>query len=149
MTYTGPHTPGGEDVTLTGTAQEIHAKILKLNPNFNPADFVDNSTIAAREAEHALRLEKRNKVSVVATKQSASPNAPSTLLTDLVSRVALSALSLASFQVLPTLAASWRASTILKASLEAVVSVPGHVRVSGLVVRGSQPFTFAMMWVLA
>ncbi|KAK2874967.1 hypothetical protein FQN49_001900 [Arthroderma sp. PD_2] len=52
MTYMGPITPGGENVTLLGDAREIHAQIMKLNPKFNPMDFPDEST----------KLHKRSKV---------------------------------------------------------------------------------------
>ncbi|KFX85987.1 hypothetical protein O988_09823 [Pseudogymnoascus sp. VKM F-3808] len=39
MISIGPVTPGGPDVTLTGTAKSIYEQILVLNPSYNPADF--------------------------------------------------------------------------------------------------------------
>jgi hypothetical protein len=39
MIYIGPITPGGENVTLEGSAEEIHRHIKVLNPAFNPMDF--------------------------------------------------------------------------------------------------------------
>ncbi|EGD84880.1 hypothetical protein H112_08597 [Trichophyton rubrum D6] len=41
MIYTGPVTPGGDNVTLEGTIQEIFHQILKLNPSYKPEDFPD------------------------------------------------------------------------------------------------------------
>ncbi|KAK4136423.1 hypothetical protein BT67DRAFT_447817 [Trichocladium antarcticum] len=39
MTFTGPAVVGGPDVTLTGTAESIHAQLLQLNPQYDPWDF--------------------------------------------------------------------------------------------------------------
>ncbi|KFY18835.1 hypothetical protein V491_04686 [Pseudogymnoascus sp. VKM F-3775] len=39
MTSVGPITPGGPDVTLSGTAKSIYEQILALNPSYNPVDF--------------------------------------------------------------------------------------------------------------
>ncbi|CAF9937419.1 hypothetical protein IMSHALPRED_011132 [Imshaugia aleurites] len=39
MTYVGPHTPGGESVTLSGTAKAIYKRFLALNPAFYHDDF--------------------------------------------------------------------------------------------------------------
>ncbi|MCJ1469154.1 hypothetical protein MMC07_007787 [Pseudocyphellaria aurata] len=39
MTYVGPITPGGQNHTINGTAEEVHSKIIELNPSFNPHDW--------------------------------------------------------------------------------------------------------------
>lgn len=41
MIFTGPVTPGGPDVELQGTAQEIYQQVLELNPSYDPWDFPD------------------------------------------------------------------------------------------------------------
>ncbi|KAF3479665.1 uncharacterized protein GIQ15_06641 [Arthroderma uncinatum] len=53
MKYVGPITPGGANVTLEGTAEHIHAQILKLNPKFNPGDFHDD------KSDHELRTRSK------------------------------------------------------------------------------------------
>jgi len=40
MTFVGPAFPGGPDVELQGTAQSVHAQLLKLNPNYD-TDMAD------------------------------------------------------------------------------------------------------------
>ncbi|MCJ1263367.1 hypothetical protein MMC22_003237, partial [Lobaria immixta] len=68
MTYFGPITPGGKNHSINGTAEEVHKKILELNPSFNPYDWhkpgidsrdVLDPALASREALDAL--EKRAK----------------------------------------------------------------------------------------
>lgn len=41
-------TPGGEKVTLNGTVQEVHAQLLKLNPNWNE-DFSFNKSSSSSD----------------------------------------------------------------------------------------------------
>lgn len=41
MEFTGPVTPGGSDVILYGTAQQIYEQILALNPTYDVWDFPD------------------------------------------------------------------------------------------------------------
>lgn len=43
LTFTGPVTPDGKTITLTGTAEDIYAQILKLNPSYNATDFEDDN----------------------------------------------------------------------------------------------------------
>ncbi|KAK6338841.1 hypothetical protein TWF696_009649 [Orbilia brochopaga] len=47
MTWTGAITEGGPEVELNGTAQEITAQILELNPNWKPA--TEKNSLVARE----------------------------------------------------------------------------------------------------
>lgn len=46
-------TPGGDKVTLNGTVQEVHAQLLKLNPNYD-SDF------PAKRSEEPSSLTKRD-----------------------------------------------------------------------------------------
>ncbi|EFQ97335.1 hypothetical protein MGYG_00374 [Nannizzia gypsea CBS 118893] len=39
MIYEGPIVPGGDNVTLEGTIEEIFRQILALNPSYRPEDF--------------------------------------------------------------------------------------------------------------
>ncbi|PVH95196.1 hypothetical protein DM02DRAFT_537848, partial [Periconia macrospinosa] len=41
LTFKGPVTPGGPEVTLSGTAEEIYAKVLEINPSYDPWAFPD------------------------------------------------------------------------------------------------------------
>ncbi|MCJ1367176.1 hypothetical protein MMC16_006308 [Acarospora aff. strigata] len=41
LQYIGPIHPGGSDITLNGTAQELHSQILHLNPDFQISDFAE------------------------------------------------------------------------------------------------------------
>ncbi|KAI9675629.1 MAG: hypothetical protein M1817_000996 [Caeruleum heppii] len=50
LTYRGPITPGGDDVTLSGTAEDIHRQIRERNPTFNPDDFPSVRDAKAKRA---------------------------------------------------------------------------------------------------
>ncbi|KAK5656037.1 hypothetical protein OQA88_5176 [Cercophora sp. LCS_1] len=41
LTFSGPITPGGPTVNITGTAKSIYSNILELNPSYTPWDFAD------------------------------------------------------------------------------------------------------------
>jgi hypothetical protein len=41
MEFVGPITPGGPDVTLSGSAKDIYEQILELNPSYDVFDFPD------------------------------------------------------------------------------------------------------------
>lgn len=43
MEFTGPVFVGGDDVTLSGTAEEVYNQIIELNPNYNARDFPDTT----------------------------------------------------------------------------------------------------------
>ncbi|GBF65816.1 hypothetical protein TMEN_8534 [Trichophyton mentagrophytes] len=57
MVYIGPVTPGGENVTLEGSIQEIFHQILKLNPSYKQEDFHDTPDSHAHQV--GTNLEKR------------------------------------------------------------------------------------------
>lgn len=61
MVYIGPVTPGGENVTLEGSIQEIFHQILKLNPSYKQEDFPDTPDSHAHQV--GTNLEKRIPVS--------------------------------------------------------------------------------------
>lgn len=61
MVYIGPVTPGGDNVTLEGSIQEIFHQILKLNPSYKPEDFHDAPDGHAHQV--GTNLEKRMLVS--------------------------------------------------------------------------------------
>jgi hypothetical protein len=49
MTFTGPLTVGGPNVTLTGTAESIWGQLLEKNPNYDPWAFPEyQSRMAAK-----------------------------------------------------------------------------------------------------
>jgi hypothetical protein len=39
MEFLGPITPGGPDVTLSGSAKDIYEQIIELNPSYDVFDF--------------------------------------------------------------------------------------------------------------
>lgn len=39
MEFVGPITPGGPDVTLSGSAKDIYDQIMELNPSYDVFDF--------------------------------------------------------------------------------------------------------------
>ncbi|KAF1810898.1 hypothetical protein P152DRAFT_483602 [Eremomyces bilateralis CBS 781.70] len=59
MKYTGPITPGGEDVELSGTAEDVYNQIVHLNPSYDPAAFGNNAT------DIAPPLSKRDKSGLI------------------------------------------------------------------------------------
>ncbi|MCJ1268637.1 hypothetical protein MMC22_008525 [Lobaria immixta] len=60
MTYIGPIDSSGETHRINGTAEEIHEKILALNPEFNPHDWPRPATSPAKGPSSVL--EKRSKI---------------------------------------------------------------------------------------
>ncbi|KAF2112725.1 hypothetical protein BDV96DRAFT_633958 [Lophiotrema nucula] len=68
LTYIGPIKPGGENVTLHGTAQSVLAQIKSLNPSFHPDDFEVTRTARAKFektlAKRELELQQRSKQGV-------------------------------------------------------------------------------------
>ncbi|KAK2855559.1 hypothetical protein FQN49_005076 [Arthroderma sp. PD_2] len=63
MMYTGPVTPGGVNVTLEGTAQQIYYQILKLNPDYHPEAFSAVPNASALNA--SSMLEKRGRSHII------------------------------------------------------------------------------------
>lgn len=49
LEFVGPVTPGGPDVTLSGSAKDIYEQILELNPSYDVFDFPESA--ASLEAQ--------------------------------------------------------------------------------------------------
>ncbi|KAM5499527.1 hypothetical protein McanMca71_002296 [Microsporum canis] len=65
MIYTGPIAPGGKNMTLEGTAEQIYYQILKLNPTYRPEDFLTPATntrfkLEGRGRRHIKGMARQN-----------------------------------------------------------------------------------------
>ncbi|KAJ6256462.1 hypothetical protein Dda_8324 [Drechslerella dactyloides] len=60
ITFTGPAVPGGPDVTITGTVEQIYSKLHELNPKYDAWDFPEyQKRMMARNGSKNSSLEAR------------------------------------------------------------------------------------------
>ena len=62
--FEGPAFVGGRDIRIEGTAQSIYARLLEINPDYNPWDFADYQ--ADMEAQGITKESQANQTSVAA-----------------------------------------------------------------------------------
>lgn len=60
MEFTGPVFVGGDDVTLSGTAEEVYNQIIELNPEYDARDFPDTNGYLAADGLTVENLDVNN-----------------------------------------------------------------------------------------
>jgi hypothetical protein len=60
MEFVGPVTPGGPDITLSGSAKDIYEQIIELNPSYDVFDFPEYADALEFEGLNRENIETAN-----------------------------------------------------------------------------------------